>query len=129
MERERGSTKLVEDALAAGGVAVGVAGKTSVNGVVVDAGVDEGFNAGFKAELGVVDFVAGLDELCHSDAEDVDGGWGGHCRWVEGEIWMLGINFRYVVVVWGGGALYMAFPTGQYWIANDILPLACSRDA
>ncbi len=48
--------ELVEDALAAGGVAEAVAGDAMVDIVIVDLGVQEGFDAGFKAELGVVDF-------------------------------------------------------------------------
>ena len=48
-------TELVEDALAAGGVAVAVAGDALVDIVVVNLGIEEGFDAGFEAEFRVVD--------------------------------------------------------------------------
>ena len=47
--------ELVEDALTAGRVAVTVAGNALVNIVVVDLSIEEGFDAGFEAEFGVVD--------------------------------------------------------------------------
>lgn len=47
--------KLIEDTLAAGRVAIAVAGDPLVDIVVVDLGVKEGFDAGFEAQLGVVD--------------------------------------------------------------------------
>lgn len=47
--------ELVEDALAAGRVAITVAGDTLVDLVVVDLGIEEGFDAGFEADFGVVD--------------------------------------------------------------------------
>lgn len=47
--------ELVEDALAAGRIAVTVAGNTLFNIVIVDLGVEKGFDAGFEAEFGVVD--------------------------------------------------------------------------
>lgn len=49
--------ELVEDALAAGRVAVAVAGDALFDIVVVDLSVEEGFDAGFKAEFGVVDCI------------------------------------------------------------------------
>ena len=55
--------ELVEDALAAGRVAVAVAGDTLVDIVVVDLSVDEGFDAGFETEFGVVDCQADLERL------------------------------------------------------------------
>ena len=70
--------KLVEDALAAGRVAIAVAGDALFDIIVVDLGVEEGFDAGFEAEFGVVDcedserdvmemglptFASGLHEL------------------------------------------------------------------
>jgi hypothetical protein len=66
-----GHAELVEYSLAAGGVAVAVAGYALVDVVVVDLGIEHGFDAGFEAELGVVDFSSGLDELGHAHAEDV----------------------------------------------------------
>ncbi len=72
-----GHAELIEDALAAGGVAVAVAGHALVDIVVVDLGVQECLDSGLEAELGVVDLSAWLDELGHADAEDVAGlGWG-----------------------------------------------------
>ena len=47
--------ELVEDALAAGRVAVAVAGDALVDIVVIDLGIKEGFDAGFETEFGVVD--------------------------------------------------------------------------
>ena len=49
VDRDLGHAELVEDALAAGGVAIAVAGDGLVDLIVVDAGVEEGFYAGFKA--------------------------------------------------------------------------------
>lgn len=46
--------ELVEDALAACGVAVAVAGNALVDGVVVDLGVEEGFDAGLAMEESVL---------------------------------------------------------------------------
>lgn len=69
-----GHAKLVKDALAAGRVAVAVAGDALLDVVVGDVCVEEGLDACFEAELGVVDLAAGLDELGHAHAEDVDGG-------------------------------------------------------
>src|SRR4051812_32939903 len=68
---ERVATELVEDALAAGAVAVGVAGDALLDVVVVDAGVDHGLDPGLEAHLGVVDQASRLDELCQPDADDV----------------------------------------------------------
>lgn len=65
---------MVEDALAAGAVSIAVAGNAHVDVVVVYLGVEHGFDAGFEAQLGVVDFAAGFDEFGHAYAEDVDGG-------------------------------------------------------
>ena len=68
--------ELVEYALPAGGIAVAVACDALFDVVVVDLRIEERFDTGFVAELGVVDFSAWFDELGHSDAEDVDGGGG-----------------------------------------------------
>lgn len=67
-----GHAELVEDALAAGGVAVAVAGDSLVDVVVVDLGVEKGLDSSLEAEFGVVDLSAWLDELGHADAENVD---------------------------------------------------------
>lgn len=67
-----GHAELVENALAAGGVAVAVAGDTLVDVVVVDLGVEKGLDSSLEAELGVVDLSARLNKLGHADAEDVD---------------------------------------------------------
>ena len=56
VDGDGGHAELVEDALAAGGVAVAVGGDAGVDGVVVEGGVEEGFNAGFEAEFVVVDW-------------------------------------------------------------------------
>jgi hypothetical protein len=55
--------ELVEDALAARAVAVAVACHALVHVVVVDVCVQQRFDACFEAQLRVVDFAAGLDEL------------------------------------------------------------------
>ena len=73
VDRDRGHSELVEDALAAGAVAVTVAGYAGIDIVVVDMGVEKRFNARFEAELCVFDFAAGFDKLGHPDAEDVGG--------------------------------------------------------
>ena len=46
---------MVEDPLTAGGVAIAVAGDALVDVVVVDLGVEEGFDPRFEAEFRVVD--------------------------------------------------------------------------
>jgi len=66
-----GHAELVEYSLAAGGVAVAVAGNALVHVVVVDLCIQHGFDAGFEAELCVVDFPARFDEFGHAYAEDV----------------------------------------------------------
>ena len=63
-----GHAELVEDSLAAGGVAVAVAGDALVDVVVVDLCIKHGFDASFETELGVVDFASGLDEFGHAYA-------------------------------------------------------------
>ncbi|KAB8670408.1 hypothetical protein FH972_026321 [Carpinus fangiana] len=65
--------ELVEDALAAGGVTVDIACNALLDVIVVDVGVEHGLDAGLVAKLCVVDLAAGLDELGHAHAEDVDG--------------------------------------------------------
>ena len=49
--------ELIEDTLATGAVAVAVAGDSCLDVIVVDLGVEEGFNASFEAELVVVNWV------------------------------------------------------------------------
>ena len=49
--------ELVEDALAAGRVTIAVAGDSLLDIVVVDLGVEEGFDARFETEFGVVDCI------------------------------------------------------------------------
>jgi hypothetical protein len=71
VDGDLGHAELVEDALAAGGVAVAVAGDTLVNIVVADMGVEHGLDTGLETELGVVNLSARLDELGHANAEDV----------------------------------------------------------
>ena len=46
---------MVEDPLATGGVAIAVAGDTLIDIVVVDLGVEKGFDPRFEAEFRVVD--------------------------------------------------------------------------
>ena len=55
--------------------------------VVIDLGVQHGFDTCFEAQLRIVDFAPGFDELGHAYAEDV--AWlvalddhGGGCRWL-----------------------------------------------
>lgn len=69
-----GHAELVKDALAAGRVAVAVAGEALLDVVVADLRVEHGLDAGLEAQLRVVDLAAGLDELGHAHAQDVDGG-------------------------------------------------------
>ena len=57
VDGDGGHAELVEDALAAGGVAVAVACYAGLDGVVVKGGVEEGFNAGFEAQFVVVDWI------------------------------------------------------------------------
>lgn len=80
--------ELVEDALAAGAVAVAVAGDALVDVVVVDLRVEHGLDASFEAQFRIVDLSAGLDELGHAHAEDVDGLFlgGRHGGGVGGEV-------------------------------------------
>src|ERR1700722_1376295 len=67
----RGQAELVEDSLAAGGVAIAIAGHTLIDFIVRDMSIKHGFDAGFKSEFSVVDLSAGFDELRHAHAEDV----------------------------------------------------------
>lgn len=71
--------ELVEDALTAGRVTVAVTGDALVDIIIVDLGVEEGFDAGFEAELSIINcgdvrraegyggikftFASGFDEL------------------------------------------------------------------
>ncbi|KFY87906.1 hypothetical protein V498_06977 [Pseudogymnoascus sp. VKM F-4517 (FW-2822)] len=71
VDGDLGHAELVEDALAARGVAVAVAGNTLVNVIVADLGVKHGLDTGLETELGVVNLSARLDELGHAYAEDV----------------------------------------------------------
>ena len=48
VDGDLGHAELIEDALAAGGVAVAVAGDTLVDIVVVDLGIEKSFDAGFE---------------------------------------------------------------------------------
>ena len=66
-----GHAELVKHPLAAGTVAVTVACDTLLDVVIINTSVEEGFDAGFEAELGVIDLSAGFDELGHADTEDV----------------------------------------------------------
>ena len=66
---------MVEDTLAARGIAVAIAGDTLVDFVVRNMGIQHSFDAGFEAELSVVDLSAGLDEPGHAHAENI--GWSG----------------------------------------------------
>ena len=65
---------MVKDALSAGAVPVAVARDALVNVVVIDVGVKHGFHAGFEAKFMIINLAAGLDELGHAHAKDVDGG-------------------------------------------------------
>ncbi|KFY21090.1 hypothetical protein V491_03168, partial [Pseudogymnoascus sp. VKM F-3775] len=71
VDGDLGHAELVEDALAAGGVAVAVACDALVDIIVADLGVEHGLDSGLEAKLGVVNFSARLDELGHAYAEDV----------------------------------------------------------
>ena len=77
-----GHAELIEDALATGRIAIAVACYSLINVVVVDLGVEEGFDASFEAEFGVVHFSPWFDEFGQTYAKDVGfGGWGPftHC--------------------------------------------------
>lgn len=73
VNRDLGHAELVEDALAAGAIAVAVARNALVDIVIVDLGVEESFDAGFEAEFCIVDLTSGFDEFGEAYAEDV--GW------------------------------------------------------
>lgn len=75
VDGDLGHAELVEDALSTGGVAVAVTGDALVDVVVVDLGIKHGLDASFKAQLVVVDFAPGFDELGHPYTQDVGGGW------------------------------------------------------
>lgn len=79
VDGDLGHAELIEDALAAGAVAVAVARDALVYIIVVDLRVEEGLDACFEAQFCVVDFAAGFDELGHAYAQDVDG-----CLFVAG---------------------------------------------
>lgn len=68
VDGDLGHAELVEDTLAAGGVAVAVAGYALVYVVVRDLCVEQGLDTGFEAELCVVNLPAGLDEFGHAHA-------------------------------------------------------------
>ena len=63
--------ELVEHTLPAGAIAVDIARHALVNVIVIDLGVEEGFDAGFETEFGVLDFASGFDEFGEADAENV----------------------------------------------------------
>lgn len=83
-----GHAELVEDALATCRIPVAVARDTLLDVVVVDMRVEHGFNTSFEAELRIVDFAAGLDELGHAHTEHVHGLllFGGHLE-IEFYLW------------------------------------------
>jgi hypothetical protein len=125
-DRDGRLAELVEDALAAGAIAIAVAGDAHVDVVVVDLRVQHGFDAGFEAELCVVDFAAWFDEFGHAYAEDVDRGFGfgGHFArmWVGcccegwlcgGGLWRLSLEVRLTrsVVI---GTLHFTQVSGGY---------------
>ena len=66
-----GHSKLVEDSLAAGGVAIAIACNALIDIVVVDLGIEHSFDTSFESELSVVNLSSWLDELGHAHAEDV----------------------------------------------------------
>ena len=76
VNRDLGHAKLIEYALTAGTIAIAVACDSLVDVVVVDLGVQEGFDAGFETEFGVIDLAARFDEFGQTYAEHV--GW---CGW------------------------------------------------
>jgi hypothetical protein len=96
---------LIEDALAAGRVAVAVTSNTLVNVVVGESGIKKRFDTSFETELGVINLTAGLDEFGHSYAYDVDVV-GGHPGW------FFGISVTAVLVVMGE-------LTGEDWTCRD----------
>jgi hypothetical protein len=49
---------LIEDSLSTGAVTIAIAGDALFDIIIVDLGVEEGLNAGFKTEFGVVDYEA-----------------------------------------------------------------------
>ena len=71
VDGDLGHAELVEHTLAAGGVAIAVAGDTLINVVVVDLSIQHSLDTGLETELSVVDLAAGLDELGHAHAEHV----------------------------------------------------------
>jgi hypothetical protein len=68
---DRRQAELVEDSLAAGGIAITIASDTLVDFVVRDMSIKHGFDASFEADFGIVDLPAGLDELRHAHAKDI----------------------------------------------------------
>ena len=60
----------MEDALAAGGVAVAVAGYGVVDGVVGDLGIEQGFRASLEAHGGIVVAGMGFEEGGEAYADD-----------------------------------------------------------
>jgi len=48
--------ELIKNALAAGRIAIAVAGDALIDFIVVDLSVEERFDAGFEAQFGVVDY-------------------------------------------------------------------------
>jgi hypothetical protein len=73
VDRHAGEADLVDGALAAGGVAVAVADRHLLDGVVGDLRVGQRLLAGLLRHLRVVPFLAaGLLELRHADTDHVD---------------------------------------------------------
>jgi hypothetical protein len=67
---------LIKNSLSASRIAIAVASDALIDIIVVDLGIEHGFDASFKSEFGVIDFATGFDEFGHAYAEDVDGGAG-----------------------------------------------------
>lgn len=75
VDGDRAHAKLVENALAAGRVAVAIACNTGLHIIVVDFGIEHGLDASFISKLGVLPLPSGLDELGQAHAEDVCWNW------------------------------------------------------
>jgi hypothetical protein len=66
-----GHAELIKDSLAAGGIAVTIAGNALVDIIVTDLGIEHSLHTSFKSQLSVINLSSRLDELGHAYAKDV----------------------------------------------------------
>ena len=77
VDGDLGHAELIENSLTASAVAIAVTSDSLIDIVVIDMGIEEGFDTGFETELSVVNLATGLDKLGQTYSKHV--GW---CGWL-----------------------------------------------